>query len=91
MAAAALSTQAVVGAFASSSNGKTTTTKNKKSSFGEVRGLRAPSDRMALKSAFSNGGNAFSAAVVMPETGSVPPRITMRAASKTAYICKDCG
>lgn len=58
-----------------------------------VRGLRAPSDRMALKSAFNNGGGAFSAAVAMPEgaTGSAPPRITMRAAAKTAYICLDCG
>ncbi|KAG0581760.1 hypothetical protein M758_3G004600 [Ceratodon purpureus] len=58
-----------------------------------VRGLRAPLDRMALKSAFSNGGGAFSTAVAMPDVGaaSVPPRVSMRAAAKTAYICQDCG
>jgi len=88
MAAAGLSTQAVAGSLASAGN------HGPKLTLIEGRsGLRAPSDRMALKSAFNNGGNGFSAAVVMPETaaGAVPPRISMRAAAKTSYICKDCG
>jgi hypothetical protein len=88
--ASGLATQAVVGSLASSTHGHKTSGLLQ----GEaVRGLRAPSDRMALKSAFNNGGGAFSAAVAMPEgaTGSAPPRITMRAAAKTAYICRDCG
>jgi len=88
MAAAGLSTQAVAGSLASAGN------HGPKLTLIEGRsGLRAPSDRMALKSAFNNGGNGFSAAVVMPETaaGAVPPRISMRAAAKTSYICRDCG
>lgn len=81
--AAGLSTQAAIGTTLATPHGQ------KLSGLGQVKGLRAPSDRMALKSAFNNGGNAV---LLMPLTaGSAPPRITMRAAAKTAYICKDCG
>lgn len=84
MAAAGLAVQDVVGILAKHGQ--------KMGALGDVRGLCAPIDRMALKSSFNNGGRAFSAAVIIPEgLGSAPPRITMRAAAKTAYICQDCG
>lgn len=81
-----MATQVVVGSLASTHG-------QKAGALGDVRGLRAAPDRMALRSAFNNGGGAFSAAVVMPEAaaGAAPPRITMRAAAKTSYICQDCG
>ena len=84
--AVGLAAHAVVGSLATAPGHEAT------HGLGDVRGLRVPSDRMALKSAFNNGGGAFSAAVAMPElAASAPPRITMRAAAKTAYICQDCG
>ncbi|CAL9099231.1 unnamed protein product [Musa textilis] len=50
-------------------------------------GLRGPSDRYALRSAF------FSPSVQLllsaPSRG--PPRFSMRVTSKQAYICRDCG
>lgn len=53
-------------------------------------GLRLNNDRLALKSAFYNGGKA----IAVPETEGAAGgggRIYMRVASKGAYICKDCG
>ncbi|XWS51522.1 hypothetical protein CRYUN_Cryun12cG0182900 [Craigia yunnanensis] len=55
-------------------------------------GLRAPSDRFALKSAFFSP----SLHLLLPSrqqlpTSSTAPRFSMRVASKQAYICRDCG
>ncbi|CAM6100013.1 unnamed protein product [Calypogeia fissa] len=54
-------------------------------------GLRLNNDRLALKSAFYNGGSA----IAVPETegaaGGGGGRINMRVAAKGAYICRDCG
>jgi hypothetical protein len=69
---------------------------NSKSVAGAVKGaatssagLRLNNDRLALKSAFSNGGSA----IAVPETEGANGggRINMRVASKGAYICRDCG
>lgn len=53
-------------------------------------GLRLNSDRLALKSAFYNGGSAI-ALVETESSAGGGSRINMRVASKGAYICKDCG
>ncbi|XP_021287268.1 uncharacterized protein LOC110418772 [Herrania umbratica] len=54
-------------------------------------GLRAPSDRFALKSAFFS----TSLHLLLPSPQQLPtataPRFSMRVASKQAYICRDCG
>ncbi|XP_010929701.1 uncharacterized protein [Elaeis guineensis] len=53
-------------------------------------GLRAPSDRHALRSAFSSP----SVQLLLSPLGQAPataPRFSMRVASKQAYICRDCG
>ncbi|XVF11351.1 hypothetical protein REPUB_Repub08aG0020200 [Reevesia pubescens] len=55
-------------------------------------GLRAPSDRFALKSAFCSP----SLHLLLPSrhqlpTASSAPKFSMRVASKQAYICRDCG
>ncbi|MCO5559040.1 hypothetical protein L7F22_012632 [Adiantum nelumboides] len=47
-------------------------------------GLRPSADKLALKSAFYNGALFFP----LPLT---QHRISMRAATKGAYICRDCG
>ncbi|KAJ7534580.1 hypothetical protein O6H91_13G100800 [Diphasiastrum complanatum] len=53
------------------------------------KSLLIPMQRWALKSSFYSGGDG---ALALPATdGGAPPRITMRVASKGAYICRDCG
>jgi hypothetical protein len=61
-------------------------------------GLSLPSDRMALKSAFHNGGGGGSSGLLIGSQGvdasiaAVRSRVTMRVATtKGAYICRDCG
>ena len=55
-------------------------------------GLRAPSDRFALKSAFfSPSLNLLLPSRQQLLTTSTAPRFSMRVASKQAYICRDCG
>ncbi|OMO52298.1 Rubredoxin-type [Corchorus olitorius] len=55
-------------------------------------GLRQPSDRFALKSAYFSP----SLHLLLPSQQKFPtvskaPRFSMRVASKQAYICRDCG
>lgn len=45
-----------------------------------------PADRFALKSSFSNGGSS----VLLPFPRG-DQKVTMRTATKGAYICRDCG
>lgn len=59
---------------------------------GNVLGLRRPTDRYALRSSF------FSSSIhlLLPpkqhrSLPSAAPKISMRVASKQAYICRDCG
>eukprot|EP00250_Pteridium_aquilinum_P028068 c36535_g1_i1 orf=634-1128(-) len=50
-------------------------------------GLRPSADKLALKSAFFNGA---SSALFLP-LPLTQHRVSMRAATKGAYICRDCG
>lgn len=54
-------------------------------------GLRVPSDRNALRSAYFSP----SVRLLLPSTPrsatATAPRVSMRVASKQAYICRDCG
>jgi hypothetical protein len=61
-------------------------------------GLGLPSDHMAFKSAFHNGGGGRSSGLLIRSQGvdasiaAVRFRVTMRVATtKGAYICRDCG
>ncbi|GAA0148900.1 hypothetical protein Leryth_023884 [Lithospermum erythrorhizon] len=54
-------------------------------------GLRAPSDRFALKSSFYTPSLHLFAPPQLPSAPATAPRFTMRVASKQAYICRDCG
>ncbi|KAI5059494.1 hypothetical protein GOP47_0025813 [Adiantum capillus-veneris] len=49
-------------------------------------GLRSSADKLALKSAFFNGASALLFPLPLMQH-----RISMRAATKGAYICRDCG
>ncbi|MCL7034870.1 hypothetical protein MKW94_011889 [Papaver nudicaule] len=59
-------------------------------------GLRQPSDRFALKSAFFSSSIQLSALSPLKQQTTNPKtatalKISMRAASKQSYICRDCG
>ncbi|WOL11635.1 hypothetical protein Cni_G20399 [Canna indica] len=55
-------------------------------------GLRGPSDRLALRSAFFSPSLHLLLPPPPPRCGSATaPRFFMRLASKQAYICRDCG
>ncbi|KAE8720207.1 hypothetical protein F3Y22_tig00109906pilonHSYRG00058 [Hibiscus syriacus] len=55
-------------------------------------GLRAPSDRFALKSSFfSPSLQLLLPSRLTTSTASTAPKFSMRVASKQAYICRDCG
>uniref|UniRef100_A0A2N9FMV7 Rubredoxin-like domain-containing protein n=1 Tax=Fagus sylvatica TaxID=28930 RepID=A0A2N9FMV7_FAGSY len=54
-------------------------------------GLRLPSDRFALKSSFFSPSLNLLLSPLHHTPASVPPRFSMRVASKQAYICRDCG
>ncbi|KAK8658963.1 hypothetical protein V6N13_029182 [Hibiscus sabdariffa] len=55
-------------------------------------GLRAPSDRFALKSPFFSPSLHLLLPSRLPTyTASTAPKFSMRVASKQAYICRDCG
>ncbi|KAJ9163969.1 hypothetical protein P3X46_023588 [Hevea brasiliensis] len=56
-------------------------------------GLRAPSDRFALKSSFFSPSLHLFVASNQHQRpiASAAPRFSMRVASKQAYICRDCG
>lgn len=54
-------------------------------------GLRPPSNPFALKSWFFSGSLNLLHHPALHHLTSAPPRISMRVASKQAYICRDCG
>ncbi|KAF6169755.1 hypothetical protein GIB67_004147 [Kingdonia uniflora] len=54
-------------------------------------GLRRPSDRFALRSSFSSSSLHLLLSPPQKAKYTSAPRISMRTASKQAYICRDCG
>uniref|UniRef100_A0A2P2JBN7 Uncharacterized protein MANES_06G127300 n=1 Tax=Rhizophora mucronata TaxID=61149 RepID=A0A2P2JBN7_RHIMU len=62
---------------------------------GNTVGLRAPSDRFALKSSFFSPSLhvllAASTRRCQQPLASAAPKFSMRVATKQAYICRDCG
>ncbi|KDP22521.1 hypothetical protein JCGZ_26352 [Jatropha curcas] len=62
---------------------------------GSNAGLRAPSDRFALKSSFFSPSlyllSLANSNQLQQPLASSAPRYSMRVASKQAYICRDCG
>ncbi|CAA7396376.1 unnamed protein product [Spirodela intermedia] len=54
-------------------------------------GLRRPSDRFALRSAFFTPSIHLLRSPPQRPAPVTAPRFTMRVASKQAYICRDCG